>query len=319
MTPDFGTSLRQTESGCKFPTPEPAKDDVEIDVCICSFRRPEIVETLAALANQNPQAPGFRVIVADNTADGRAREWSLRAAGELGLDLTYVHAPANNISIARNACLDAARGRWIAFIDDDERPVRNWLAALMREAQRGEWAAILGPVIALYPESEPPWLRRGDFHSIGPVWRNNEIGTGYTGNVLFRRDLVERPGSRFRLDLGTTGGEDDDFFDRLRDSGGRIGFAPDAVCYERVGPGRAGMNWLLRRNFRAGQSHGARLRRRGRIPQGILLAVGKAFFCGAGAALTWPDAVRRNHYFVRAALHGGVAARLAGVPEIKMY
>jgi hypothetical protein len=42
------------------------------------------------------------------------------AQSDLSLDCLYVHAPARNISIARNACLDAADAPLIAFIDDDE-------------------------------------------------------------------------------------------------------------------------------------------------------------------------------------------------------
>ncbi|MGH6879025.1 MAG: glycosyltransferase family 2 protein [Rhizomicrobium sp.] len=291
----------------------------EVDVCICSYRRPELVETLAALARQEAGTPRFRVVVADNTADAGGRQWATRAATAFQLKLDYIHAPANNISTARNACLDAARGRWIAFIDDDELPARNWLAALMNEAQRGGWTAVVGPVIALYPESTPPWLRRGDFHSVRPVWRNNEIVTAYTGNVLFCREFAQALDLRFRIDLGTSGGEDEDFFCRLRDGGGRIGFAPAAVCYERVGPERARVSWLLRRNFRAGQSHGSRLRPGGRKPLQIGLALTKAMACGAGAALSVRDSMRRNRWLVRAALHCGVAARLAGVMEIGMY
>ena len=99
----------------------------DIDLCICSYHRPEIVETLAAASRQIGVAPGrLRVIVADNTLHGESRELVRLASVEFQLDLHYVHAPANNISVARNACLDAARGHWIAFLDDDELPAPNW-------------------------------------------------------------------------------------------------------------------------------------------------------------------------------------------------
>ena len=47
------------------------------------------------------------------------------------LQITYVHAPARNISRARNACLALATAPLIAFIDDDEVASPQWLAALM--------------------------------------------------------------------------------------------------------------------------------------------------------------------------------------------
>ncbi|MBV9991145.1 MAG: glycosyltransferase family 2 protein [Alphaproteobacteria bacterium] len=292
----------------------------DVTLCICSYRRPEIVETLAALSRNTGLATDrLQVVVADNTQEGRARDLVALASEEFRIALDYVHAPANNISIARNACLDAAKGRWIAFLDDDELPAPGWLKALMQTAEREGFDVVLGPVTAVYPDTSPRWLVAGDFHSTRPVRVRGEIVTAYTGNVLFRRDAVEKNGLRFRLELGATGGEDEDFFYRLRDAGGRIGFDPRAVCYERVPVERAGMRWLLRRSFRAGQSHGRRLETLGRTPFRIGLASLKCVFCGVAAVVFLPHAVSSRRYLIRAALHGGVVARLSGLSEIRMY
>lgn len=307
MTDDFGASLLGATA-----------DAAGVDVCICSFRRPEIVATLRALSQQIGVGP-FRVVVADNTPAGEMRDIVVHAANEFQLRVTYVHAPANNISIARNACLDAARAPWIAFLDDDELPTPNWLSALLQEVQRGNWDAVLGPVKAVYPEHAPTWASRGDFHSSAPVWVRGRIRTAYTGNVLFRRQLVEEAGLRFRIELGKSGGEDEDFFYRFSDAGGRIGFAPDAIVHEPVPAERANMHWLLRRSFRAGQSHGSRLTTENKPSVNILIASGKAAYCGVGAMFFVAYPVRRNRYLTRAALHVGVVARLSGFREMAVY
>ncbi|HVV66181.1 MAG TPA: glycosyltransferase family 2 protein [Rhizomicrobium sp.] len=287
-----------------------------VDLCICSYRRPEIVVTLAAISRLARNEPRrLRVVVADNTACAEARSLVRYAAEEFGLDALYLHAPAANISIARNACLDAARAEWIAFLDDDETPARDWLDALLARARAGGWDAVVGPVIASYPDDAPAWMQAGGFHSTAPAQPNGELATAYTGNVLFRRAAAR--GLRFRLDLGASGGEDEDFFDRFRRAGGRIGFAPNAVCYERVPSKRAGFGWLIRRNFRAGQSYGARLRSNAAIS--IALAAAKALFCVTAAILRAPDNIERRRYLTRAALHCGVVARKAGFREIRMY
>ncbi len=281
-----------------------------IDVCICSYRRPQIANTLAALARQTVPASSFGIIVADNTREAAARDHVLRVREALSLDLEYLPAPSDNISIARNACLDAAHAEWIAFIDDDELPAENWLAALIAEAHRGKWDAVLGPVIAIYDESAPEWLRRASPHSTTPVWRNGTIPTGYCGNVLFRRELARRNGLRFPLEFGNSGGEDDDFFYRFCDAGGCIGYAPQAVCYERVEPSRANLGWLLRRRFRAGASHALRLRQQAKTIFPVFSAAAKVAYCAAGAALSISDMANRNGYLMRGALHTGVVSRL---------
>jgi succinoglycan biosynthesis protein ExoM len=291
-----------------------------IDVCICTYRRPAVIEALKAVAAQDVrESVTLRVIVADNAPDTDARGGICAAGKSLGLDLVYVHAPKKNISIARNACLATARAEWLAFVDDDESPVPNWLTALIAEAQRGDWDAVLGPVQAVYPERAPAWLRTCDLHSTRPVWVHGRIETGYTGNVLLRRELIERAAISFQTELGRSGGEDIDFFYRLRDAGGRIGYAPDALIYEPVPIERTNLGYLLRRNFRRGQTHARRLLQ-SPLPSSALhfsLAVAKAFLLGLAACQ--PRTSTRNRYLTRAALHCGVVARIAGVAEIKLY
>lgn len=292
-----------------------------IDVCICTYRRPAIAEALAAVAVQDVrQSIALRVIVADNAPGTEARH-SICAAGEkLGLDLVYVHAPAKNISIARNACLAAARADWLAFIDDDEIASPVWLRELIAEARRGDWDAVLGPVQAVYPDPSPSWLRACDLHSTRPVWVHGRIETGYTGNVLLRRSLIERAGIAFRTELGRSGGEDIDFFYRLRDAGGRIGYARAALVHEPVPFERTTLGYVLRRNFRRGQTHARRLKRGSPIGSSMLhlpVAAAKALLLGVAACR--PGTAARNRNLARAALHCGVVARLAGVAEIELY
>jgi succinoglycan biosynthesis protein ExoM len=291
-----------------------------IDLCILSYKRPEIVMLLGQVARQTGIVPTrLKVIVADNGADAMMRAQVTEVGKALGLNLLYLHAPANNISIARNACLDHATAPWVAFLDDDESPTPDWLGALWSEAMAKGWDAVLGPVKAVYPKDAPLWLAKGDFHSTAPVWANGKIRTAYTGNVLFRREMVERLHLRFREELGKCGGEDEDFFYRLLDGGARIGFAADAVVYESVTPERARFAWLMRRSFRAGQSHGARLKQRDRRLADIVLAFAKAGCCCAGAALYAAHASRRNRFLTRAALHAGVIARLLSLKQIELY
>jgi len=294
-----------------------------IDVGVCTYRRPAVAEAIASLARQTlPARVALRVIVADNDETPEA-ERRIRDAGEsAGIELSYVHAPARNISIARNACLDAASAEWLAFLDDDETASQGWLAALLAEAEGGGWDAALGPVKAVYGPEAPAWLARGDFHSTVPVRVNGRIFKGYAGNVLLRRRAILERGLRFDERLGRQGGEDDDFFYRLTDAGGTIGYAPDAVAFERVPPGRASFKWLMTRSFRRGQSHGARLsaRHRGaaRIAQ-IGLATAKGGACLAGAAASVFSAPDRSRWLLRGSLHAGAAARLAGLRELELY
>jgi succinoglycan biosynthesis protein ExoM len=303
----------------------PAQGLPSLAIGVCTFRRDALDQTLESIARQGPvpDARPVTVVVADND-ETRVAEPRIRALGRrLGLDVDYRHAPARNISVARNACLDAAGADWLLFIDDDEVAEPGWLAAMAREAARGAWDVVLGPVDAVYSDAAPEWMRQGDFHSTRPVVRDGRIDTGYSGNALIRMALVRRLGLRFDPTLGRTGGEDLDFFYRLRDGGGRIGFNADARALEAVPDSRANLRWLLARTFRAGQSHGARLTcLKPRPVQRLLqvgLAAGKLLVCASGALATLPRTTLRNRFITRGALHLGVAARVAGLKEIRLY
>jgi succinoglycan biosynthesis protein ExoM len=296
---------------------------VRVDICICTYRRPELEDALLSIAAMRaPERARIRIVVADNDDVPSARDRTYRLASNLPFEVSYVHCPASNISIARNACLDLATGDFLAFVDDDETVSPDWLAELLRCAADTGAEAVLGPVRAVYGEDAPSWMRSGDFHSTRPVWVDGEIRTGYTCNLLLNRSSPRLAGRRFNLALGRTGGEDTEYLDRLHQAGGRIAFAPDAVVFEPVPAERARFAWLARRRFRMGQTHGrilsekaggmARARHMG-------LAGAKLGYCAAVAALFLFNAERRNRSILRGILHAGVVGGLFGISEIVQY
>lgn len=291
-----------------------------VDVCVCTFRRPSVVAAMESVAGQVlPDGTSLRLIVCDNDETPSARALVEASAARLGLDLTYVHAPARNISLARNACLEAASAPYLAFLDDDETATAEWLGELLAHRERTGADVVFGAVRATYGEELPRWAARADLHSTpSPVRRDGSIVSGYTCNVLMRRAAVGD--LRFDLTLGRTGGEDTFFFHELGRRGARFTYSGEALVLEPVTPGRARMSWLLQRAFRSGQTHARLLLSQGAGRAGhAALAAAKAVFCLADAALhaLSPPAWRRR--LVRAALHVGVTLRLFGYGEIKLY
>jgi succinoglycan biosynthesis protein ExoM len=259
------------------------------------------------------------VIVADNDGTPSAETAVAAARSELGLDVTYVHAPARNISVARNACLDAARADLLAFIDDDETAAPDWLASLLRRMKATGADVVLGPVRAQYGPDAPAWLVAGDFHSFGPAFRaNGDIDTGYSSNVLIRRAAIG--GIRFDPALGRTGGEDTLFFSQIHAAGARLDYAEDALVFERTPPARAKLSWLIQRSYRSGQTHARMLRSTGHGPFAIAAQAGaKAGYCVGAALLTVWSPVRLRRNLVRGALHVGVVAKAFGADEPTLY
>lgn len=291
-----------------------------VDVCICTYRRQSVVQTLVSVAAQNV-ASGItmRVIVCDNDTEPTAQALVTSSGAQLGLDLHYLHAPAQNISLARNACLDAATANWVAFIDDDELADPRWLQRLLdRQAETGA-DVVFGLVRAVYGADLPGWAPKADLHSTpSPVRRDGQIVSGYTCNVLMRREAVGL--QRFDLALGRTGGEDTFFFHRLHQAGAGFAFAEEALVLDPVPASRASTRWLLKRSFRAGQTHALLLLDQGaNRPANMLTAAAKAAYCGLDTALHALSPAARRQRMVRTALHVGVVSRLAGIGAIELY
>ncbi len=292
----------------------------DIDVCICTYRRPSLALTLESVARQRlPASVSLRVVVADNDVEPTARDLAQDAAQRLGLRLTYVHAPSRNISLARNACLDAVEAPLAAFLDDDEIADPDWLAGLIAARSASGADVVFGPVRAVYGDAAPAWLRRADLHSFkAVVLPDGEVHTGYTSNALMSMTAIGA--DRFDLSLGQSGGEDTSFFARLHHRGVKLGSAPDAWVSEPVPPARARLAWLLERSFRSGQTHGALLIDQGASwPVALNVAAAKLVACVALALVSLWDPARAARQLVRGALHAGVVARLMGVRDLQIY
>lgn len=289
-----------------------------IDVCVCTFRRRSLATTLASIAAQRDVRFAVRVIVADND-DRPSAVPIVEAARSRGLDVLYVHAPARNISVARNACLAAATGELLAFIDDDEVAQDTWLAGLVAALDTAPGtAAAFGPVRAIYPDGAPGWARTADLHSTRAVRTAAGIDTGYTSNAVVRRAALG--GLTFDVSLGRSGGEDTDFFTRLHRLGRRFTDAPEAIVTEEVTADRLTTRWLATRAFRSGQTHARRYL--GGAPARVsaaLTASAKCAYCLGVTVLNAPSAARWRRSWVRACLHAGAVSRLLGLREGKLY
>lgn len=300
-----------------------AKPCGSVDIAVCTFRRPALRETLASLfALRLPAELHVRLIVADNDAEPTAHALVHEMRGRSPFEIEYLHCPKSNISIARNACLNASKADYLAFIDDDEVASPAWLQELFHMVSTTGADAVLGPVRAIYDEDAPVWMRRGNPHSTMPVWVRGVINTGYTCNVILDMRSPHIAGRRFDVRLGQSGGEDTQFFSAMTEEGGRIAYAPAALLCEPVPATRARFSWLCTRRFRSGQTHGRILSGKqegiGRISQAGL-ALSKSVYCTLAALLMAPAPVRRNQFILRAILHAGALTGLLGMREIRQY
>ena len=292
-----------------------------IEICICTFRRPSLIETLQSLEGSKADVP-VSILVVDNDDTASAKSLVDGFAASSDLAVSYVHCPGANISVARNGALAHARARFLAFLDDDETASRDWVGQLHREMCDSKAAAVLGPVQAIYDLNAPGWMQSAKVHATEPVFVEGQIKTGYSCNVLIDRGHNAFEGLDFDIALGRTGGEDTAFFTEAFERGGRIVFAPDAVVQEKVPAQRARFMWLAKRRYRMGQTHG-RILLRGQKGathlRGAVLAFAKLGFCAGASAFCVFHPVRRNLAVLRGCLHAGTLSAHLGLRRLELY
>jgi succinoglycan biosynthesis protein ExoM len=295
---------------------------MRVSVCICTYKRPGVIETLNSIASQHlPDGVEIEAVVVDNDenrfADALVRLW----ASDAPIPVTYGVEPRRNIALARNRALSLASGDWIALIDDDEIADAEWLKALLGAAERYKADAVIGHVAAVYPAGAPKWFVAAD--PLSRRWgpSGTVCETGSTANAL----LAAKVAAAYEFDpaFGHSGGEDTDFFSRLSTGGGRIVVENSAIVRERIPPERLSSTYLRRRAVRSGQSYGL-MRLRTLTPLGragffaeVLVKI--AAFAVAAIALAVLARAAALKLAIRTWLNFGKLRALAGYPMPSLY
>lgn len=311
-------------AGNEEELPPTAQRRFEASVCICTYRRPELLAmTLTGLLRQVPQSPRFEVVVVDNDVTRSAESVVALHPANGRLTVRYLVEPRQNIALARNRAVAAACGDWLALIDDDEYPQANWLRHLMETARATGASAVLGPVLPELPGHAASWIRDGRFfdrprYATGTVVPYMQVRTG---NLLIQRRILAALPGPFDARYGLTGGEDIMLLEQLRRRGHRLVWCDDAVVAETVPDNRLTRAWLLRRGYRGAQAYarvhrslsptrsGRALRTLTMIARGGLMLPTALLF-----TLFWLplDHARSVRWCQRASMHAGMLSALAG-------
>ncbi|HEX4301900.1 MAG TPA: glycosyltransferase family 2 protein [Rhizomicrobium sp.] len=232
-----------------------------VTVAIPTFRRPRgLARLLDALAKLDTTA-AVSVLVADNDAEkhegadlcaairARGYRWPLRA----------IVVAQRGIAQVRNALTEAALEdadmNFLAMLDDDEWPEPHWLSALLTEQAKTGAGVLQGSILFDFEDRPKDWAQAFDGmsdirHSSGPV----EMLQG-AGNLLMTRAALETlPAPRFDPAFALTGGEDRDFFLRLKAAGVSFAWSDEGLAHTAVPATRTSLRWGLIRAYSIGNS-----------------------------------------------------------------
>jgi glycosyltransferase involved in cell wall biosynthesis len=209
------------------------RGELEVSVVVATRNRASLLaKLLESLRAQTLDPARYEVIVVDDASDDGDTPALLEADQRRdGLELRVIRRPSGGSpGMARNDGWRAARGKLIAFTDDDCVATPGWLAAGIGMCTRHPGAIVQGRTDANPAEldREGPFSRTLRIQALGPYYQ--------TCNIFYPRAVLEDlrgfdPPIRF--------GEDADLAWRAFDAGVEAVFAEDALVYHtvsRLGP-----------------------------------------------------------------------------------
>ena len=217
-------------------------------ICIPTFKRPQslkrLLDAIAALETKADLA----VLVADNDAETHAGfDLANAMAPAFRFPLRAVIAHRRGIAQVRNTLIEEAlkdEPRFVAMIDDDEWPGARWIDGFLRVAEQTGAGVLQGSILFDHP-AQPDIVRAS-----GPT----DMLQG-AGNLLIARTVLETMAQPwFDPAFALGGGEDHDFFVRLKAAGVRLAWADEARCFGEVPESRARLSWVLARAYSVGNS-----------------------------------------------------------------
>jgi succinoglycan biosynthesis protein ExoM len=235
-----------------------AADAARVCIAIPTFRRPESLRALlrGVAVQVIPSGFSVEVLVVDNDSRPSAEHLVRGMIDGFPFALAYSHVAEPGLSSVRNFILSYARDRFafLAMIDDDEYPEPQWLHELLRVQSATDADAVIGSVPPALPAEAPRWIRSGSFFDLPSPPDGSSIRFGYSGNCLLCLSSLARYRVTFDSALNFAGGEDLLFFRQLIVRGATLVYAAKAIAHETIGSDRLRASYLLRLNFRRGNT-----------------------------------------------------------------
>lgn len=201
------------------------------------------------------------MLVADNDCDSRTQAVVREAVGGR-IAHQVLDVRERGISQARNALVHAAYEwapgwRWLIMLDDDGQVLPGWFDALVGTAERLDADVAGGPVLGDLPPGSSRIARNSIYGGRLRFATGTVSVLNGAQNIAISRRLLDRlKAPWFRPDLGLVGGEDYEFFRRVRAAEGRLVWCDDACVNEPTAADRLTTKAIIRRAFRSNVVNG---------------------------------------------------------------
>ena len=246
-----------------------SKTDIKfIAVACCTCCRPDMLKM--ALANirdlELPQDIKVELLIIDNDKNAFAKTVVEEFKKDFPIAIHYFVEETRGLASARNRLLEEAIKlgvSHIAMFDDDGLLDKNWLGSHIKFYNNGSAHVIAGPQYTFFHGDFPNYITQNNIFKSGTTKPSGtKLKTCAANNVFFPVGIMTNSLIWFDKSYVFMGGEDGDFFNRVREAGYKIVFNPGAIAREITDKKRANAAWIISRSYYNGYS-GAFLRFKG--------------------------------------------------------
>lgn len=247
-------------------------NDIKISAIITTHNRVEYLKrALNGLAEQTLPKNKFEILVVDNASTDNTKQAVLDMLHSLS-NLQYIYESVLGLPHARNTGWKTARGRYIAFLDDDAIPSPQWLEKIVEtfETVKPKPGCVGGKIQPIWESPQPSWLNDNlarcltilDWSDTPFFIQQPQYVAG--ANIAFPRDLIEKVNG-FKSDLGRVGKKllsNDEILvsKRIEKMGFKTYYHPDIAVYHHILASRINKTWFMSRHYWQGVSDAIALR-----------------------------------------------------------
>lgn len=220
-------------------------DDVDISVVISTYNRCAVLPAaIESILRQNAPDVNYELIIVDNNSTDETKQVVESYITRGHRNVRYVFEAKQGPAHGRNAGIANAKGRIIAFTDDDVRPTPDWLSNIKRAFESNSAVECVGGKILPGWTTDPPAWLTGDHwgplaiadYGNSTIYSTSNIPICWsTSNISFRSTVFDRIGG-FSGDFLRC--QDRELIVRFMRDGGQMMYSPHVMVTAEVIPER---------------------------------------------------------------------------------
>ncbi|MEA3443557.1 MAG: glycosyltransferase [Bacteroidota bacterium] len=241
---------------------------MELSIIICTYNRAQFLpDALESLKKQKLKKDKFEIVlINNNSTDATENISKIFEKQNPELNFQYHKETSQGLSYARNKGIEVAKGKIIAFIDDDAIAEPDYAENILRVTEEfPDYTGFGGKVSPIYPnKTEPVWMSKYiqglvskvDYGEKTGPFDNKKYPVGC--NMIFRREVFDELGA-FNVDLKFR--SDDKFiFLKLREHKKNILYAPTIAVHHNIDASRLTYDFIVKLCIQIGATEKIRLK-----------------------------------------------------------